>query len=129
MLEPVKIHVGSAREVFLAEMGDDELQLLLKNTDFFKMGPDTITDKKKFTKELARVKEYGYATSFGERIPRSASISVPIRNYICPVALSILGPDNRFCLEVMLEFSKEMKESASRISTRVSDTSLGGVVK
>jgi DNA-binding IclR family transcriptional regulator len=68
-------------------------------------------------------------TDFGERIPGSASISVPIRNYICPVALSILGPDNRFYLEVMLEFSKEMKESASRISTRISDTNPGGVVK
>ena len=120
------IYTGSAGKILLSELEENELQLLMKNIHLIPIEPNTIRDKKVLLEELKKVKRQGYATSFGERIPGSASISVPIKNYICPVALSVLGPDNRFSLEVMMGFLKEIKESGSRISRRLMEANQKG---
>jgi DNA-binding IclR family transcriptional regulator len=113
------IYTGSAGKILLSELKDDAIQLLLRNIRLVSIGPNTITDKKVLLKELVKVRKQGYATSFGERVPGSASISVPIKNYSCPVALSVLGSDNRFSLNRMMNVLKKMKKSASDISRRL----------
>jgi DNA-binding IclR family transcriptional regulator len=117
------IYTGSAGKILLSELEDNELQLLMENLHPVALGPNTITDKGKLLEELKEVKKQGYAISFGERIPGSASLSVPVRNYICPVALSALGPDNRFSFDVMMGSLIELKESASRVSRRLAELS------
>ena len=67
---------------------------------------------------MLKARDEGYAASFGERAAGSASISVPINNYICPVVLSILGPEDRFSSK-MMELLDELKLSAARISKRL----------
>lgn len=104
------IYTGSAGKILLSELADSELQLLLGNIDLVPVGPRTITNKIMLLKELKKVKEQGFATSFAERIADSASISVPVKGYICPVALSILGPDNRFSLKEMMKFWKQSRK-------------------
>jgi DNA-binding IclR family transcriptional regulator len=116
------IYTGSAGKILLSELDENELDLLQKNLHLDRIGPNTITDKKALLKELKIIRKQGYATSFGERIQGSASISVSVENYICPVALSLLGPDNRFSLKVMMGFLKEIKDSASRISRKLMET-------
>ena len=113
------IYTGSAGKVLLSELEDNELQVLMSNLYLDPIGPNTITDKKALLKEVEKVRRQGYATSFGERILGSASISVPIKNYICPVALSVLGPDNRFTLRRMMDILESMKESSRRISKKL----------
>lgn len=113
------IYTGSAGKILLSELEESELQLLMEKVHLVPIGPNTIIDEKRFLEELGKAKRQGYSTSFGERIQGSASISVPIKNYICPVALSVLGPDNRFSLDVMMRFLKEIKNSASRISKKL----------
>ena len=113
------IHTGSAGKVLLAEMADDELDLLLRNLHLVSVGPRTITDKNVLLKELEKVRKQGYAMSFSERLPGGASVSVPIRDYVCPVALSVLGPDNRFTLKVMGRVLEELRVSAKRISLKL----------
>lgn len=110
------LYAGAGGKVLLSEIDENELQLLLRNLRLVSLGPNTITDRKMLLKEIRRVRQQGFATSFGEREQGSSSISVPIKNYICPVALSILGPDNRFTLKKMTDILKEVKESAGRIS-------------
>ena len=97
------IYTGSAGKVLLAELEEAEIQFLLGHLNMVRIGPNTITDKKDLLKEIEKVRRQGYATSFRERLPEGASISVPIRGYITPVALSVLGPDNRFSNKVMME--------------------------
>ncbi|MFX0199751.1 MAG: IclR family transcriptional regulator [Candidatus Hodarchaeota archaeon] len=82
-----RLYTGSAGKLLIAELKEDELNLLLKYIDLVAVGPNTITDEKFLRKEVKKVRKRGYATSFGERIEGSASISVPVRNYIFPVAL------------------------------------------
>ncbi|MGA2462987.1 MAG: IclR family transcriptional regulator C-terminal domain-containing protein [Thermodesulfobacteriota bacterium] len=111
--------------VLLSELEDDELHILLENIRFIPIGPKTITDKRVLLTELEKVKKQGYSTSFSERVPGSASISVPIKNYTCPVALSILGPDNRFSLGKMMGGLEKLKDSASNISIKLKGAAEG----
>lgn len=116
------IYAGSAGKVLLSELEDNEFQILMSHVRLDPVGPNTITDKEALLKLVKKVRKQGYATSFGERVLGSASISVPIKNYICPVALSILGPDNRFNLKRMRDVLEEMKKSAFRISKKLIET-------
>ena len=111
------IHTGSAGKMLLAELEEDELHPLLDHLKLSRIGPNTITDKEKLRKELERIRRQGYATSYRERLPDAASVSVPIKGYICPVALSILGPDSRFSQKAMNGILKEMKSSAAGIGS------------
>ncbi len=113
------IYVGSAGKILLSELEDKEVQSLLENIKLISVSPHSINDKKTLLKELIKARRQGYATSFGERVTGSASISVPVKNYICPVSLSVLGPDNRFTLKTMMRFLGEIKESANNISNKL----------
>ncbi len=121
------IYTGSAGKVLLSELEDNELQILMSNLHLDPIGPNTITDKKALLKEVKKVRKQGYATSFGERVLGSASIAVPIKNYICPVSFGILGPDNRFTLDrMMMDILESMKESSRRISKKLIEVNQRG---
>lgn len=60
----------------------------------------------------------GYAVSSGETLEGAISISVPIRGYFCPVALSIFGPKFRFETHLM-DCREKMEKSAKRISKKI----------
>jgi DNA-binding IclR family transcriptional regulator len=115
------IYTGSAGKVLLAELEDKDLQVLMDNLRLDPIGPNTITNEKVLLKEIEKVRKQGYATSFGERIVGSASIAVPIRDYVCPVSLSVLGPDNRFNLKIMMDLLETMKGCSKRISQKLKD--------
>ncbi len=112
------IYSGSAGKMILAELNQEQLEIIFKNVRFIALQKNTITNKSDLLQELEKVKKQGYATSFSERIAGAASISVPINNYICPVALSIMGTENRF-QEKMMEFLQDLKESSARISGKL----------
>jgi DNA-binding IclR family transcriptional regulator len=46
------IYTGSAGKVFFSELGDDELEVLLKNIECAQVGPNTIADREVLTKEI-----------------------------------------------------------------------------
>ena len=110
------IHAGSAGKLLLSELEDSELELLIKHLIFVPITPRTITDGQSLLKAVEVIRRQGYAASFGERVPESASISIAIKNYICPVSLTILGPESRLSLDVMIHVLEEMKKCAVRIS-------------
>ncbi len=113
------IYTGSSGKILLSELKNNELQLLLRNLRLESFTPNTITDKKILLNELRKIRRQGYAMSFGERVKGASSISVPISNYVCPVALSIMGPDNRFSLNKMMEILPVTKERAIHISKKL----------
>ena len=111
------LYLGSAGKILLSEMTDQEMQSLLEHIDLLPVCVNTITDRDTLTGEIEKIRSQGYAESFSERIRGSASISVPIRNYSCPVALSVLGPVNRFDSGSMKKCLTEMLRSAETISS------------
>ncbi len=110
------IQVGSAGKLLMAELDDRELHALLDHISFKRVCTNTIVGKEAMLEEIAQIRKNGYAVSFSERIKGSASISVPIRNYVCPVALSVLGPVDRFKPDLMKKCRGEMLKSAETIS-------------
>jgi len=114
------IYTGSAGKVLLSKLPDAELHVILENLTLVLLTPSTVKDKETLLTEVMKAREQGYAMSFGERTPGSASISVPVSNYICPVALSVLGPDNRFSSKMMTCLD-DIKLSAARISNKLKD--------
>lgn len=113
------VYTSSIGKILLSEIDNRELRLLLKNMRLVAVSPNTITDKEVLWKELQKVRRQGYATSFSERVEGAGSISVPIRNYVCPVALSVWGPDNRFTLNVMMKYLEGIVDCARRISNKL----------
>lgn len=115
------LHTGASGKVLLSELPDAELSMLLSKLSFEKVGPNTITDRKVLEREIQKTRKEGYATSFGERVAGSASISVPVRNYVTPVALGIQGSEKRLTHTVMKDFLEEMKVCARRIERRLKE--------
>ena len=103
-------------KILLSELTDEKIDFLLEKMDLVAVTNRTITDKDRLFFEIRKARKMGYATSFGERARGSSCISVPVRNYSVSVALSVLGPYNRFTMDRIRESLGEVKASAKRIS-------------
>jgi len=113
------LYVGCGGKALLSQMSDSEIRLVFEHTNFVSFTPHTITDTDKLWRVIEVVREQGYATGFGERVPGSSCVSVPVRNYYTPVALSILGPDTRFTLEQIIEIVDRLKQAGQIISEKL----------
>jgi len=111
----VPLHVGSGGKIILSALDEEERRLIIDNLPLNLVGPNTITRRDELIEEIKKINKQGYATSFGERTVGGAGISVLIRNYLCPVALCIIGPDNRLAPKLM-GLLEELKSSADNIS-------------
>jgi DNA-binding IclR family transcriptional regulator len=114
------LHTGAGGKVILAQLSENKLKLTLKNLTFETRGPNTISDKEKLNGEIDKARKQGYAISFEETAVGGAAISLPVKNYVCPVAISIIGPDNRLAPK-MMGLLEEMKISAERISNKLKE--------
>jgi len=110
------LYVGGGGKVLLSELKDDEIHMILNQISFVPITPNTIIDPEHLWAEIKKVRRQGYATSFGERVPGSSCVSVPVKNYVAPVALSILGPASRFTPKRIMATIEEIKQAAGRIS-------------
>lgn len=113
------LHIGAGGKVLLSELPENERQMILDHTKVT-MRTNEIIDKEALIREVNQIKTKGYAITFSETIPGSGGISVPIKNYICPVALGVFGPEERI-KKNMTDLLKMVKESADRISRKLSE--------
>ena len=111
------LHIGSAAKLLLSELPESERKIYLNGVRLTNPRTNEIIDKEALINELNNIKNEGYAMSWDETIQGSAGISVPIRNYVFPVALSMYGPKDRFMPHKM-SYLQELKESAERISEK-----------
>lgn len=110
------IFVGSAGKALLAQLDADALEILLRKFYYVPSAPNPVKNPTTLMAEVRKAEKQGFAVSFGERIAGSASVSVAIKNYICPVALTVVGPFERFTSFGLKKVANEMKESSRRIS-------------
>lgn len=112
------LHIGTGGKILLSELPESERQMILNGTKLVTR-KNEIIDKEALLNELKKIKEQGYVITFDETIEGSGGISIPIKNYVCPAALSIFGPKERFKKDVIMGFLKDFKESADRISRKL----------
>jgi DNA-binding IclR family transcriptional regulator len=92
------LHAGSSSKSFLAFLPIEEQERYLQERALTAITETTITDPEQLRRELAMVRERGYAVSLQERQAGAASIAAPILdgNGRPIAAVSICGPVERF---------------------------------
>jgi len=118
----IPLFAGAAGKVILAYLPKEEMIEIINRTNFTKFAANTIIDSIQLLKELKKIKKEGYATSFEELIPDSASIAVVIlnKNEKVVVSLCISGPISRFDnKEKIIFYASLLKEFSKKISSRL----------
>ncbi len=118
------IHTGAMGKVLLAFSDAAERDEILDRTELTAYTPATITDRGVLDRELAKVREAGYAESRGERSAGVAAISAPVYGPDKGVlaALAILGPSERLDDDVLARLRRPLIAAAREITRRVASS-------
>jgi len=113
------LYCGGSGKALLAFLPEEEINKILQQEKLIPFTSNTITDPLQLKEHLKEIKKLGYAMSFEERIPGSASIAAPILNFKGEViaSLSISGPINRFTEDKLPRLISLVKNAAREIST------------
>jgi DNA-binding IclR family transcriptional regulator len=117
---PWAAHATSNGKILLAYQPAEKQRQILSRT-LKRFTPRTLTDPRAVARELARVREQGYALSFGELEDHLVAIGMPIRgrNGDAVAAVSISGPDTRFTADKLPGLLRTGLETCARISARL----------
>lgn len=108
-------YLGATAKVLLSQLDDKELKIFLKHVKNEPATPESIIDNDMLFEQIKEIRRSGYSISCGERIKGAVCISAAVKNYFCPLALYIVGPEER--LKSRAEYLvKELKTSAQRIA-------------
>jgi DNA-binding IclR family transcriptional regulator len=115
----VPLHAGASSKAFLAFLDPDE------QNEYLEMPLDrltklTVTSAARLRKELAGIRERGYAESFGERMEGAGSVAAPILGHDGKPAavISICGPVERF-REEATDAAKVLLDATHRLSRQL----------
>lgn len=114
------IYVGATAKVLLSQLNDEELQAAIKNIRISNITEHSVTNKNVLITQSKKIRQQGYAISYGERIAGALCISAPIKNYFWPAALSVVGPEIRLKPRVN-ELVREVTARSSRITNNITD--------
>jgi len=109
------LHAGASSKAFLAFLPEELREAYFEHT-FERLTPETITDPRTLQRDLAAVRERGFAVSYGERQAGAGSVAAPVFDHTgAPVSvLSACGPVERFrdeterCAEVVADVTQRL---------------------
>jgi DNA-binding IclR family transcriptional regulator len=111
------LHAGAASKILLAHLSAEEQDRIIQE-GLPRYSENTITDAIRLKKELAKIRQDGYAESDSELHVGAKAIAAPIRNFSGQVMASInlVGPAHRFQEPNMREYISLVKGHAEKIS-------------
>ncbi len=112
-------YAGGTGRILLSQHKDAELAMLVANLEMRKMTKHTITNKDEFLNRIKLVRQRGYDVSYSEVVEGIGGVVIPIKNYYCPAALCIIGPDSRI-KQNENEILKDLRISGKNISNQLS---------
>lgn len=117
---PWAAHATATGKVLLAHQPPEKQRAVLSRT-LKKHTSRTITDPKTLARDLIKIREQGYAISFGELEEHLIAIGIPIRsrNGDAVAAVSLSGPDTRITPEKLPSLIRVGLETCSKISARL----------
>jgi len=115
------VHCTSLGKAMAAYLPPQELQDLLKSIKLERQTPKTIVQRTKFEKELARVRQRGYAVDDEEAVLGARCVASPITDASGKVVagLSVGGPVTRITAARIGPLTTLLKEAAASISARL----------
>jgi DNA-binding IclR family transcriptional regulator len=104
-------------KVLLAELDAEQLRAVLPAAKLKALTPSTHISRKALERELAEVRERGYATNFGESESDVYSVAVPIRDITsrARAALAIATPPTRLTEDMVPEIARQLQAGAEEI--------------
>jgi DNA-binding IclR family transcriptional regulator len=115
------LHTGAASRALLAQLNATNLNSILDKIQFESWTEYTVTNKEDLLNRVRLVKKQGYAISYNEKIAGSIGIAAPVKDYIIPAALSIVGPESRMKPRTA-QFAEKLISATNRISRNLSET-------
>jgi IclR family KDG regulon transcriptional repressor len=119
------VHAGGTSKVLLAQLPAKELKIVVNNLSFERLTDRTITSKEELLAQLKEIRKQEYVIGTGERAYGAMSISVPIRNYILPASLGILGLEDRMKPRTA-EYVDALLEAGARVQYNLSKLAKDG---
>lgn len=115
------LHAGSPGKLLMAYLPPEEIEMEIAESGLRRFTPVTITDRQQLLRELAEIRQRGYAISMGEHSPGIASISCPIVNQEGQViaAINISGPSVRLTEAKALEYLPQLREATLAVSRQL----------
>jgi len=114
----VPLYVGATSIVLASFYTDEELDKLTRYIEFTPFTSYSITDSATFIARGREARHVGWACMRSDYALGAVSVSVPVKNYFRPLALSILGPEAGFG-EKMMDFIPEMQKNAETLSNKI----------
>jgi DNA-binding IclR family transcriptional regulator len=110
---------GAAGKIIAAGLKDAELELVLGQ--YIEEGKISAQEKPLLLEETQRIRKQGFAVSYGERIPGSASIGVPIKDILgnTQASLSISTVIDRLTDDNKSYYLKVLYESSNQIQAQI----------
>lgn len=128
--------IGLRRPIYCTALGkalvaclpDEEREQLLSSLGLERLTPHTITRPARLRKELAAVRQQGYAVDHEEAVLGARCVSAPIRDETGKVtaAVSVSGPITRISRQKIPFFAAAVSEAARAISARLGFSELSG---
>ena len=108
-------YLGATAKVLLSQLDDKELKTFLKHVQNEPVTDESVVDPDEMMKQIKEIRRKGYCISFSERIKGAACISAPVKNYFRPLALYIVGPEDRLKPQIN-DYIDALVKGANRIS-------------
>jgi DNA-binding IclR family transcriptional regulator len=118
--ERVPLHVGAPMKALLAHLAPDEIEAHLSRP-LERPTPRAIGDPKRLRRELAEIRERGYAESWEEVYRGAVGVAVPIigADGYAVASLGVAGPVHRFTAERVAAIAHKLLPAGKELSRRV----------
>jgi DNA-binding IclR family transcriptional regulator len=115
---PVTVHTSGVSKAILAYRDPAFVEHALESTDFATYTPTTITSREEFLKQLAEVREQGYAVDDGEYEDFVNCVAMPLRDATGQVtgAVSITALKARATMPDLVQLLPALKATTTTIS-------------
>lgn len=112
------LYAGSAGKAMLAFLPEAQREEIISSTPLMPLTEKTIVDPDYLRRELAHIREVGYAVSRGEWQIDASGVAAPIfdANHFPTAAVTISGPAQRFTDEAFAEYIEIIQPVAAQIS-------------
>ena len=114
------LHAGASSKALLAFLPEAEIDAFFTSHPLDALTANTVTSERKLRRELAGIRERGYAISSGERLTGAAAVAAPVFGHEGgPIAVvSVSGPIERFRTQAAAA-APLLLEATARLSTQM----------